>query len=936
MVVRSEITEKLKAPSDVAVNDSGDCLPAALLGLWASLGIGYQELFPLNDVNSTSKFIYWWLSMGCVAHPGLKEEINHSLVTSFHTHKGKDVEAGEITELQSLIYANRDDFRREGGPLKASDYESGLEEWWYTFGCSEYDIPYWGIPLDVVVSLSKDVDDVVDLGYGQAFSSVLRFLYRNIGHWRLRFDLASQSGARSLVLYFISTVLKETDDVSVLFTEATIRQLSVITCFFSDFNSVEFKRFCYRLWIGSSDGELKELDDWWRGEGEQCFDVFILCLGRFKDTSRLLSSYKLATPAGGVVNSGGDKLPETLLLVWSSLDKNYRKLFPVDDIAASSAFVHWWLLVGQGNYPGVQREINLHLVSAFSGCEYRGIDKTKLPALLEIVYENRTDLIDAYSDLNSISRCSEIWEWWYAYGATEYNVPYFGIPLGVLKDLSMSCEFLLGEGCGIEFSGVLRFLYQNNGFWRARFDLQCEAGMRSFFQFVLSELIKPGCDVSIFFSASMQRKLLHMTSNLNDFGSDEFRGFCFALFAEDVDLPLQQWWSDRGAVQCEVLIDCLKNCSFVSVQEDVHAKSGIALVGYPQGAFGIGEDVRLVSRSLAVASYECEVYRSLRSVIAASEEFDGYKSVAEYNGEPIKIFCMPAFDLLGLMVDGGLGLFDGGYNIGLWQWELENFPVEANLAFELVDEIWTISNHAASSIRKSTSKPVHVIPLPVSVGEVASVSLAGYGVPDSAFVFYFAFDGASFIARKNPLAVVEAFQRAFDKTVVNVRLIIKGMNIQPSDIWGECQYRASTDSRIIIIDERLSKKTLYELVNAVDCIVSLHRAEGFGRVMAEGLLLGKPVVASRYSGCLDYLSDQTAYLVDGQLTPVKPGDYSFAEGNQWFQPDLDSAAMNMQAVYSDRAERDAKAQRGKLIIENNYSEAATALFIEKRMEQICG
>ena len=62
------------------------------------------------------------------------------------------------------------------------------------------------------------------------------------------------------------------------------------------------------------------------------------------------------------------------------------------------------------------------------------------------------------------------------------------------------------------------------------------------------------------------------------------------------------------------------------------------------------------------------------------------------------------------------------------------------------------------------------------------------------------------------------------------------------------------------------------LIAACDSYVSLHRSKGFGLTAAEAMALGKPVIATGYSGNLDYMTPKNSYLVDFELTPIGSGN----------------------------------------------------------------
>src|SRR5207237_151751 len=97
---------------------------------------------------------------------------------------------------------------------------------------------------------------------------------------------------------------------------------------------------------------------------------------------------------------------------------------------------------------------------------------------------------------------------------------------------------------------------------------------------------------------------------------------------------------------------------------------------------------------------------------------------------------------------------------GLWAWEVEELPAAMAASERHFDEVWGISNFTAAALTRSLTKPVRAFPLPVVVPEVRSRTRAELGMPEG-FLFLFCFDYDSVFRRKNPLAIVAAFRRAF-------------------------------------------------------------------------------------------------------------------------------------------------------------------------------
>jgi glycosyltransferase involved in cell wall biosynthesis len=104
------------------------------------------------------------------------------------------------------------------------------------------------------------------------------------------------------------------------------------------------------------------------------------------------------------------------------------------------------------------------------------------------------------------------------------------------------------------------------------------------------------------------------------------------------------------------------------------------------------------------------------------------------------------------------------------------------------------------------------------------------------------------------------------------------------------------------------------LVAAADCYVSLHRSEGLGLTMAEAMAVGTPVIATAYSGNLDFMPAGSALLVPAAEVQVGPGHYYPAEGH-WADPDLDAAVEMMRRVEADPALRRDLADSGRMALQ---------------------
>jgi glycosyltransferase involved in cell wall biosynthesis len=148
--------------------------------------------------------------------------------------------------------------------------------------------------------------------------------------------------------------------------------------------------------------------------------------------------------------------------------------------------------------------------------------------------------------------------------------------------------------------------------------------------------------------------------------------------------------------------------------------------------------------------------------------------------------------------------------------------------------------------------------------------------------------------------VIAAFERAFPRGDEDVQLVVKSTNgaYYPAQL-AELVEAAAGDARILIRDQVIDALHMRSLQRCCDAYVSLHRAEGFGLGLAECMAMGKPVVATAWSGNLDYMREENSCLVGVTLIPVLPHEYPNADGASWAQPDVSQAADWMRRLVFD-------------------------------------
>ena len=233
-------------------------------------------------------------------------------------------------------------------------------------------------------------------------------------------------------------------------------------------------------------------------------------------------------------------------------------------------------------------------------------------------------------------------------------------------------------------------------------------------------------------------------------------------------------------------------------------------------------------------------------------------------------------------------------------------------SFEYFDEVWVGSNFVLDAISRVSPIPVVRIPLALREGtdSVGRGDRSNLGLSAESFVFIFMFDFHSFIARKNPLGLIEAFKMAFSDED-DAWLILKSAHSGTNAADFEAVKAATTGAKIKLIDTILSEGETTALLSTCDCYVSLHRSEGFGLPIAEAMSLGKPVIVTAYSGNMDFTTPSNSLLVKYRLVDLDRDYGPYKKGSVWADPSLDHAADLMRYAYEHRDVGNAMGRRAR-------------------------
>jgi glycosyltransferase involved in cell wall biosynthesis len=148
---------------------------------------------------------------------------------------------------------------------------------------------------------------------------------------------------------------------------------------------------------------------------------------------------------------------------------------------------------------------------------------------------------------------------------------------------------------------------------------------------------------------------------------------------------------------------------------------------------------------------------------------------------------------------------------------------------------------------------------------------------------------------------------------------------RPEDRDGFVEFLRPFGDSVVLIDRTMDDAEVKALHLCADAFVSLHRAEGYGFGLAEAMHLGRPVVATGWSGNLDFMTDDTGFLIGHRLVPVPEGAYPHAAGQVWAEADVDEAAAAMVRLLEDPALGREVGARASRRIRTQFSHRAIGL-----------
>ncbi len=368
-----------------------------------------------------------------------------------------------------------------------------------------------------------------------------------------------------------------------------------------------------------------------------------------------------------------------------------------------------------------------------------------------------------------------------------------------------------------------------------------------------------------------------------------------------------------------------------------HARIGMNVVGFLTADLGIGESARSMIRAadavkIPAAAVPLKLHCKAR---LGDQTFAAF--VQDHNPHAVNVFHLDAPASRDIDTHHGPAFRAGKYNVGYWAWELPEFPDAWLSYFDYFDEIWCPSEFVREAI--ADKSPLAVVTMPHAVAfsrptQPPAALRSAFGLPADRYLFLFLYDLNSYTERKNPRAVIEAFRRS-NLASRGASLVIKVHGVAGNEADLEALRAAVRDlPGTTILADALSRAQVYELEAACDCFVSLHRSEGFGFAVAECMYLGKPVIATNWSGTAEFLGPDNGAPVDFELVTLERNHGPYSKGQRWAEPSVAHASEWMTRLFQDRELGGRLGAAARATIEQRFSHQAIGERYRRRLEAI--
>jgi glycosyltransferase involved in cell wall biosynthesis len=327
---------------------------------------------------------------------------------------------------------------------------------------------------------------------------------------------------------------------------------------------------------------------------------------------------------------------------------------------------------------------------------------------------------------------------------------------------------------------------------------------------------------------------------------------------------------------------------------DHFSKGRPLIAGFLSSPIGLGEGARVLIQGLNRLGLEPSVFDLTPDIQPGRSNFKVSAASPDDSKGPIILHVNPPEVPLALKILQRRFNLKNRMIIGVWAWELTRAPPEWDYAARWFDEIWASSLFIHKIFDGHLSTPVAYTGYPCKTSDPPKSNWRERLDLKQDFTVLTAFDPRSSFSRKNPEGAIRAFLKAFANRT-NVRLVVKFS--KSSEPFPETIKPLLESRQVVVVDYSIEPEEMRALIGTCDCMISLHRAEGYGLVPAQASAMGIPAIVTAWSSVSEFLDCPNIFGVDYKLTEiVDPQGLYSSELGQWAEPDIDDAAKKLRII----------------------------------------
>jgi glycosyltransferase involved in cell wall biosynthesis len=361
---------------------------------------------------------------------------------------------------------------------------------------------------------------------------------------------------------------------------------------------------------------------------------------------------------------------------------------------------------------------------------------------------------------------------------------------------------------------------------------------------------------------------------------------------------------------------------------------GVNVFGYARSEHGIGQSLRSFVSALDAAGIASSIIDFNEGNLSRTEDRSLESRLVSEATHSINVFHINADQMPVAELHLPAHVFER-FNIGFWHWELPEMRDEHLAGFRRLNEVWAPSAFVQDAVSKKSPVPVVRMPHAIRFSTSPDANRRRFDLPDGRFLFLMMYDFSSLQERKNPAAALEAFDRAFGRGSTRATLVVKTQNANhhPRDL-DELRERLAGRRDVVWINETLTRQHVYDLYAVCDAFLSLHRSEGWGMGPIEAMYLGKPVVATNWSGNADFMRPDNSLPVNYRLVKIERDVGPYLTGQTWADPDVEHAAWLMRRVIEDDELRTRISREAMRTVHEDYSPEVIGRRIRARLDYV--